>query len=358
MELTGFDALESACPFYFIIDEKGLVIQSSKLWEKSMKFSLHENLIEDLFELSIPFQHMTEMARQGRRKLLFLSNKKGVQKFKAGVQLIQNDNILFLCNPVLNSQLNLKDYDLTLNDFPIHDSIAEYVFTQNSFVATQIDALEIYDKLEKKNSELKLFLTDLESKNKDLEMLLGEVHHRVKNNLAFINSLLEIESNFSNFKSKEEILSDVKLRIKFIARIHEIMYQSNSFSSINIQEYFTSLVDEVFAFYRPPSHVKIQIDIEDIIVSQTELLPLAMIVVELLTNVFKHGFFGDERAFLTFYIGQKQNSKVLQVSNSFEKTHSFKSGTGSLLIDIFTRQMKGKKEIRQDLDGFLFELSW
>ena len=94
----------------------------------------------------------------------------------------------------MNSQLNLKDYDLTLNDFPVHDSIAEYVFTQNSFVATQIDALEIYDKLEKKNVELKLFLTDLESKNKDLEMLLGEVHHRVKNNLQTVSALLRLQS--------------------------------------------------------------------------------------------------------------------------------------------------------------------
>ena len=358
MELTGFYALERACPFYFIIDAKGCVIQSSKMWEKTLKFSMNGKFIADLFVLSKTVEEMAKMTGKGQRKLFFLSNKKGVQKFKAGVELFENDNLLFLCNPVLNSQLNLKDYDLTLNDFPVHDSIAEYVFTQNSFVATQIDALEIYDKLEKKNVELKLFLTDLESKNKDLEMLLGEVHHRVKNNLAFINSLLEIESNFSNSKSKEEILSDVKLRIKFIARIHEIMYQSNSFSSINIQEYFSSLVDEVFAFYRPPSHVKIQIDIEDIIVSQAELLPLAMIVVELLTNVFKHGFFDDERAFLTFYIGQKQSSKVLQVSNSFEKTHSFNSGTGSLLIEIFSRQMKGKKEIRQGIDGFHIEISW
>lgn len=358
MELTGFYALERACPFYFIIDAKGCVIQSSKMWEKTLKFSMNGKFIADLFVLSKTVEEMAKMTGKGQRKLFFLSNKKGVQKFKAGVELFENDNLLFLCNPVLNSQLNLKDYDLTLNDFPVHDSIAEYVFTQNSFVATQMDALEIYDKLEKKNAELKSFLNDLESKNKDLEMLLGEVHHRVKNNLAFINSLLEIESNFSNSKSKEEILSDIKLRIRFIARIHEIMYQSNSFSSINIQEYFSSLVDEVFAFYRPPSHVKIQIDIEDIIVSQAELLPLAMIVVELLTNVFKHGFFDDERAFLTFYIGQKQSSKVLQVSNSFEKTHSFNSGTGSLLIDIFTRQMKGKKEIRQGIDGFHIEISW
>ncbi|MFN4884672.1 MAG: histidine kinase dimerization/phosphoacceptor domain -containing protein [Bacteroidota bacterium] len=358
MELTGFDALERACPFYFIIDAKGYVVQSSQMWEKTLKFSMNGKFIDELFELSKSVEEMAEMTGKGQRKLFFLSNKKGVQKFKAGVELFENDNLLFLCNPVLNSQLNLKDYDLTLNDFPVHDSIAEYVFTQNSFVATQMDALEIYDKLEKKNAELKSFLNDLESKNRDLEMLLGEVHHRVKNNLAFINSLLEIESNFSNSKSKEEILSDIKLRIRFIARIHEIMYQSNSFSSINIQEYFRSLVDEVFAFYRPPGHVNIQVEIENIFVSQSELLPLAMIVVELLTNVFKHGFFNNQDAYLTFTIGKKENYKILRVSNSAVQTKSANSGTGSLLIDIFTRQLKGKKEIRQGIDGFHIEISW
>ncbi|MFM7768953.1 MAG: sensor histidine kinase, partial [Bacteroidota bacterium] len=209
-----------------------------------------------------------------------------------------------------------------------------------------------------KNVELKSFLLHLESKNKDLEMLLGEVHHRVKNNLAFITSLLEIESNFSNSKTKEEIFSDIKLRIRFIARIHEIMYQSNSFSSINIHAYFKSLVNEVFEFYRPSLRINQEVLIENIYSDQAELLPMAMIVVELLTNVFKHANFEVDYAFLKFYIGLQKDKKVLRVSNSAFNNSEYKPGTGTLLIDIFTRQLKGKKEIRQDGDGFQIEIIW
>lgn len=350
--------LELACPFYFISDTVGSIVQSSDMWQRSLKFSISGQFVNDVFNSSRPIQEMFDLSQHGQRKLFFLSNKNGSQKFKAGVHCLDNNQFLFMCNPVLNSELNLKDYDLTLNDFPVHDSIAEYVFTQNSFVATQNDALEIYDKLEKRNSELKSFLLDLESKNKDLEILLGEVHHRVKNNLAFINSLLEIESNFSNDKSKEAILSDIKLRIKFIARIHEIMYQSNSFSSINIQEYFKTLVQEVFEFYQPSDQVRLEINIEDIFLGQSELLPLAMIVVELLTNVFKHGNFKTNNAYLKFVIGKRIDKTILHISNSCDLLEDAKTGTGSLLVDIFTRQLKGKKEIRRGNDGFQIEIIW
>jgi two-component sensor histidine kinase len=83
-----------------------------------------------------------------------------------------------------------------------------------------------------------------------------------------------------------------------------------------------------------------------------------MIVVELLTNVFKHGYFESEQAYLRFFIGENEGQKMLRVSNSAINEAEYKAGTGTLLIDIFTRQLKGKKEIRQESDGFQIEVIW
>jgi two-component sensor histidine kinase len=128
--------------------------------------------------------------------------------------------------------------------------------------------------------------------NQEKEILLQEIHHRVKNNLQLVSSMLNLQKAFVNDESIKAILQDSQQRVSSMSRIHETLYQSKNFSSINIAEYLKKLVHEIKELYPngDKQSMELSLELEDIHININDAIPIGLIANEILTNVVKHAF--------------------------------------------------------------------
>lgn len=123
------------------------------------------------------------------------------------------------------------------------------------------------------------------------DVLLKEIHHRVKNNLQIIASLLDLQSEFLDQADSKAVLLEMKTRVRSIAAIHELLYKAADFSRIEFRPFVEKLAQDVIAVHRRhASQVEIEFDAESVLLDMTQAVPCGLIVNELLTNAFKHAF--------------------------------------------------------------------
>jgi two-component system, chemotaxis family, CheB/CheR fusion protein len=128
------------------------------------------------------------------------------------------------------------------------------------------------------------------------EVLLREIHHRVKNNLQIVSSLLSLQSNRVTDRQAIDVLQDSQNRVRAIALIHEILYQSPNLANLNFAEYVHTLVNNLFTSYNiNRAAISFNIDVQlGITIDVDRAVLCGSIVNELVTNALKHGF-EDER---------------------------------------------------------------
>lgn len=338
--------LQRTAPLYFKVNHLGEVIYLSVLLERALGMRISNCHIEDFFTLSKPFKEVVSklsVENASLDELVFLSVKNKNQRYKAGVHAI-DESFFFICNPIINSNYLIKDYNLTINDFPIHDTMYEFVFAQSANQAALRDVTNLYEKVEHKNEQLSL-------KNNELTYLLGEVHHRVKNNLAFISSLLEIESAHSPLQEVRDTLGGLQSRIKSIALIHESMYKSDLYSELSIKKYFNDLITILIDFYDLKGKIDLDIQIDEISFTGERIVPLSMLLHELLTNAIKHSLVRTIKPKLTISFFRKDEEIIFSVCDHCDHVTELQPGKGFQLIDIFVAQLKGKKETHLE-NGF------
>jgi PAS domain S-box-containing protein len=123
------------------------------------------------------------------------------------------------------------------------------------------------------------------------EMLLKEIHHRVKNNLQVISSLLRLGNTASQNGDFHEIMRESESRVRTMALIHEKLYQSKDFAHIDFGEYVRSLAIDLFRSYQPdPELVSLSVQADRVLLGVDTAVPCALIVNELVSNCLKHAF--------------------------------------------------------------------
>ncbi|MFQ5584356.1 MAG: sensor histidine kinase, partial [Calditrichia bacterium] len=123
------------------------------------------------------------------------------------------------------------------------------------------------------------------------EILPGEIHHRVKNNLQIIYSLLSIQAGYVKIKQYSDIFKDCQNRIMSIALAHEKLYQSNSLAHINLDEYINNLADTLFDSYGViRGNISLIVDVENISLGIDTAILCGLILNELISNSLKHAF--------------------------------------------------------------------
>ena len=161
--------------------------------------------------------------------------------------------------------------------------------------------VKIYNKLLNINGEDMIIfviqdLTDIKKAQRELEkaleekeLLLTEIHHRVKNNLMIISSLLSLQARYLKDKEAFEIFKESENRAKSMALIYERLYRSSNLKEIDMMDYLKTLARGIFTSYSPPG-VKLNFDIDKIKMDIEQAIPVGLIVNELITNSFKHAF--------------------------------------------------------------------
>lgn len=152
---------------------------------------------------------------------------------------------------------------------------------------------------------------------KEKEVLLQEVHHRVKNNLQVISSILNLQSGFVTDEGTLEVLRESQNRIKSMSYIHESLYQTTDFSSVEFTEYIETLSRNLVQSYHLTSTgVELNIKFDEIYLSLDQAIPCGLIVNELVTNIMKYAFVDIEKPKLIIEIKEIGDQIQLRVKDN------------------------------------------
>ena len=193
--------------------------------------------------------------------------------------------------------------------------------------------------------------SELKSKNKQKELMLQEIHHRVKNNLQLISSLLRLQGNFKGNKDVDEILSNCTNRIKCMAILHDKLCEANDYSEINSQEYFTELAAYISENYdNVVANTKIELNVIPLPLHINKLIPCGLILNELVSNAYKYAFNKNSLNNLigiSFLKDDSENSYHLTISdNGNGLPKNFKSddqaGLGLIIVQSLVEQLDGE----------------
>lgn len=145
------------------------------------------------------------------------------------------------------------------------------------------------DLVDKRTKELKDSLLEK-------EVLLKEIHHRVKNNMQVISSILKLQALSLDDKGIKEVLTDCQGRVQAMALVHEILYGTKRLASVDFKVYTTNLIHKIsYSHNTRPNRVELMIDAEEILLGPAQATPVGLIVYEAVSNSFKHAFPGDRK---------------------------------------------------------------
>lgn len=215
-----------------------------------------------------------------------------------------------------------------------------------------------------KAREIQELNVSLKNANKEKETLLKEIHHRVKNNLQVISSILSLQNNYVKDVVTADILNESISRIKSMSIIHETLYKSENFASIDFSDYLYGLTKDIVTAYKsnPNLEIKISKELSVLYLDINQAIPCGLIVNELITNVVKYAF--NSQTIGEVYLGiREENEKVfleigddgcgLPADFELEKVASL----GLQLVQTLVEQLDGTINIKRD-NGTTFKISF
>ncbi len=222
--------------------------------------------------------------------------------------------------------------------------------------------LENEDLLKSEILERKSTSKKLQESLSEIETLLSETHHRVKNNLAVVSGMLDLQMLSTNDEQIKTILTDSRNRIKSMSLIHESLYQFNNLSQIEFGRYMHTLTDEIRKTYPSISNnIMLNRKFDTIHLSVSKAIPCGLLVNEVLSNAYKHAFIGRKEGVIDLSLIMENDFYVLTISDNgvgFNKNKvDSVSSIGSSLIDAFSKQLKGEYFYKSD-NGTIFNFKF
>jgi two-component sensor histidine kinase len=235
---------------------------------------------------------------------------------------------------------------ITLQDYAKENAFSQSQLDTLSAIATQaaiaIENAELYSSLKKSLLEK--------------EILLKEVHHRVKNNLQIMSSLIKLQSHYVNNKQMLQILNETESRIQSMAIVHNKLYSTQEYEKVNFAEYVKSLTDNFWNTYGIRlKNLHIDIKVENISINIDTAIPCGLIINELVMNSIKYAFPDKREGTITIMLEKEQNSrfyKLIVKDDGIGMKKGFnveKADTlGIQLVNLLSKQMNGKFEVKSE----------
>ncbi len=194
----------------------------------------------------------------------------------------------------------------------------------------------------------------VEQSLKEKDVLLKEVHHRVKNNMQIISSILNLQSSYVTDNYTLALLKESQNRIKTMAYIHESLYQNKSFTSVNFSEYIQTLSKNIIQSYVLSSEkIELILNLEKINLNLDISIPAGLIINELITNAIKHAFPGAKKGTICLNLKSENNNIYLEVTDNgngippgvdYNNTNTLGLQLVNTLIDQLDGEIKFKSE--------------
>lgn len=189
------------------------------------------------------------------------------------------------------------------------------------------------------------------------EILMQEIHHRIKNNLAKISALLDLQIETADHPAVEESLTDSKSRINSMALIHDKLYHTQKYREIRLDTYLRELITTIYdTFGNNEQDVELIFDLEPVEFSVDKTVICGLMVNELVTNAYKYAFEGNETGELTIRLHKKDSKVILSVSDNGPGLPEdlVGKGLGTVLIKSFAEQLEAEMKVDSSEEGTTF----
>ena len=255
-----------------------------------------------------------------------------------------------------------KEESLSLTDSLLREGIdrvyfeKRYIHKDGSTIHANITLAVVYDERQKPDyfvvvlediTERKKTERKIKESLREKEILLKEVHHRVKNNLQVISSILNLQSSYVKDKNTLEMLRESQNRIKSMSFIHESLYQTKDFSNINFSDYIMNLSQNLIHSYQIyGDEVQIHYEVEEVLLNIDQAIPCGLIINELVSNALKYAFPDNRKGIVLFELGEENDLVKLIISDNgvglpdgldYENTESL----GLQLVTTLVSQLNG-----------------
>ncbi len=334
-------------------------IESSKNLEESEKRfrNMADNINDGLTiiengKVVYTNKRLSEITGYSQEELRFITGLKLAAPFEIErVKVLQeNTNCNNIIPDSLEYWIHTKNGELRhiRNDYS-YDQEAE---NHNRYIITS-------DMTEKKIAQERL-INSLHEK----EVMLKEIHHRVKNNMQVISSLLKLQSSYIKDEESLQLFKNSQSRVKTMALVHEKLYRSENLSEIDLKDYIKNLSRHIMATYTTiEQRITIDYDIGDIFLDINSAVPFGLILNELISNAFKYAFPDnrDGKIFIGFNLVDNDRYCFTVKDNGIGLPDDFDISTantlGMQLVNSLTMQLHGDLEI-ENKDGTSFSISF
>lgn len=253
-----------------------------------------------------------------------------------------NKNINTINNQISNYNLIATFFNIAVAFYIIGTIISKF---KTSIQYAQNKNLEINNELQERNNLIK-------AQNDEKSIMLKEIHHRVKNNLQVVSSIIRLQSFEISDESAKKIFNATIGRVIAMALIHEKMYQNDNLSKIDLTEYLNSLANDIMSSVELNKKINFNIKSNLSVLGNRTIVPLALIFNELITNSIKYAFENIENPAIKIDVRLfDENYFIMSYTDNGLWKNSIQKGFGLELIETFVEQLDGEFNRKSDLNG-------
>lgn len=204
---------------------------------------------------------------------------------------------------------------------------------------------------------------EIKASLREKEAMMREIHHRVKNNLQIVSSLLRLQSRSIKSKTMKDTFEIAQNRIKSMALIHEVLYLSENLDKINFSDYIKRITNHLFAmFSRKAKKIQLELDVGEFYLDIDKAIPCGLIINELVSNAFKHAFPDGNSGKIQVHLDNKLDKYTIVVKDTgagfpddvdLENTETL----GLQLVNDLVKQIDGSYKMQID-GGTIFKITF
>lgn len=200
----------------------------------------------------------------------------------------------------------------------------------------------------------------VEHRNQEKTILLQEIHHRVKNNLQIVMSLLRMQANKIESEETKEHFADAINRVLTMSLIHQRLYESDNLSAVDFSDYLEALSTDILRSSPQGKHIQKELSIQVKEIGMKSIVPIALIITELISNSAKHAFtsIDEPKIMLRVNAGAQPGSIEMRYSDNGVWKSATTESFGMQLIEALTEQLEGSYEFGSSAEGTWFQFAF